>query len=103
MSRNTDLSTVMFPVDVRPIGLQAETGEGDQHDTDSNSNFETIEKYQAIVRLDTHSPTTAGKFKTTASLQQEIGQRIKALSELPGTPEDIVNFLRPELSLLAAV
>ena len=50
MSRNTDLSTVMFPVGTRPIGLLSEQSHEDE---ESSLGVETIDQYQAIVREDT--------------------------------------------------
>lgn len=55
MERNTNLATVMFPVEIRPIGFQTETSESADEDSDqgSPSAFTAIGKYQAIVRVDT--------------------------------------------------
>jgi len=47
MPRNTDLSSILFPVEVRPIGFQSDGGPG------SPSGFEEVDQYKAIVRTDT--------------------------------------------------
>ena len=55
MERNTNLATIMFPVEIRPIGFQSETSKSANEDRAQNSPtvFEAIDKYQAIVRVDT--------------------------------------------------
>lgn len=47
MPRNTNLSSILFPVEVRPIGFQPDDGSGPP------AGFEAVDQYKAIVRTDT--------------------------------------------------